>query len=119
MSTAIRIAHPIHVRRPHGEPRKARTHPEDDFRRRVEKQLTAHGWLWCHFPDSRRVEGTPGIPDDLAVRGDRILFIEYKAPGGKLRKHQIDWLFALLASGRVETCVWHPQDWPAIERAIA
>jgi VRR-NUC domain len=97
---------------------------EKDFQKTVTDALTAFGWRWCHFRPARTqrgwrtaLSGSPGFPDLVAVRGDRVLFVELKAANGKLRDEQRSWLSALGAAGAEVHC-WRPNDWPVIERLI-
>jgi hypothetical protein len=61
--------------------------------------------------------GCVGWPDVFAVRGDRALAAELKAPGGRLSPAQRLWLDALADAG-VEAYAWSPNDWDAIEAVI-
>jgi hypothetical protein len=97
---------------------------EGDFQKTVTDALTLFGWRWCHFRPARTqrgwrtpLSGSPGFPDIVAVRGDRIIFVELKAANGKLRDEQRSWLSALGAAGAEVHC-WRPNDWPVIERLI-
>jgi hypothetical protein len=98
---------------------------EKDFQKTVTDALTLFGWRWCHFRPARTatgwrtaLSGSPGFPDLVAVRGDRVLFVELKAANGKLRDEQQSWLSALGATGAVEVHCWRPSDWPFLERVI-
>jgi hypothetical protein len=53
----------------------------------------------------------------VAVRGERILFLELKAEAGRLRDNQAKWLAALGLAGADVHC-WRPSDWPAIEEVL-
>jgi VRR-NUC domain len=97
---------------------------ERDFEQTVTDALTLFGWRWCHFRPARTqrgwrtpLSGSPGFPDIVAVRGDRILYVELKAANGKLRDEQQAWLSNLGAAGADCHC-WRPSDWPFIERLI-
>lgn len=52
------------------------------------------GWLCYHTFDSRR--SGPGFPDLVAIKGSRLLFVEFKAEKGKIREEQIEWLDRLV-----------------------
>jgi hypothetical protein len=60
------------------------------------------------------LSGSPGFPDVVAVKGERVLFLELKSQNGKLRDEQRHWLSALGAAGAEVHC-WKPDDWPLIE----
>jgi hypothetical protein len=97
---------------------------EKDFQKTVTDALTAFGWRWCHFRPARTqrgwrtaLSGSPGFPDLVAVRGDRIIYVELKAMNGELRDEQRAWLSNLGAAGADCHC-WRPDDWPFIERLI-
>jgi VRR-NUC domain len=97
---------------------------EDDFQKAVTDALTLFGWRWCHFRPARTqrgwrtaLSGSPGFPDIVAVRGDRIIYVELKAMNGELRDEQRAWLSNLGAAGADCHC-WRPSDWPFIERLI-
>jgi VRR-NUC domain len=97
---------------------------EKDFQKAVTDALTVFGWRWCHFRPARTnrgwrtaMSGSPGFPDLVAVRGDRIIYVELKAANGELRDEQRSWLSALGAAGAEVHC-WRPSEWPVIERLI-
>jgi hypothetical protein len=97
---------------------------EKDFQKAVTDALTVFSWRWVHFRPARTqrgwrtpLSGSPGFPDLVAVRGDRVLYVETKAANGKLRDEQRSWLSALGAAGAEVHC-WRPSDWPVIERLI-
>jgi hypothetical protein len=97
---------------------------ERDFQRAITDTLTLFHWRWCHFRPAmtRRgwrtaLSGSPGFPDIVAVRGNRILFLELKAEKGRLSDEQGRWLAALGAAGAEARC-WRPSDWDAIEETL-
>lgn len=53
-----------------------------------------------------------GFPDLILLR-DRILVVEVKGTGGKLRPDQIKWLSAFRLVPGVEVHVWSPKEWEA------
>lgn len=69
-----------------------------------------HTWLSKHSP--------AGFPDEVLVRGDRLLFAELKSEGGKLTPEQAAWLEALRAVQHVEVFEWRPADMDAIVEAL-
>lgn len=62
--------------------------------------LKLRGWLFTHHPDSRRMLGTPGMPDVVAVnpKTGEILFVECKGLAGRLSDDQKVWAAAILGS---------------------
>jgi hypothetical protein len=97
---------------------------EEDFQKAVTDALTAFGWLWTHFRPGRTAKGwktalsgAPGFPDIVAVRRDRVLFIELKTEKGRLSEDQERWLSVLGLAGADVHC-WRPSDWPAIEETL-
>jgi hypothetical protein len=93
--------------------------PELAFQRAVCNLLKVRGWLYFHDYDSRK--NARGFPDLIAVRRQRLLFVELKSADGKVTDDQADWLYRLgaLGSAEVEAHVWRPADWPTIERLLA
>ncbi|RJQ04854.1 MAG: hypothetical protein C4551_10265 [Bacillota bacterium] len=108
---------------------------EAAFQMQVEELLDLTGWLHHHAHDSRRSDS--GLPDLIAVRPPRALFLELKTQRGRLRKGhqpgdivrrpdgtrrvvrrfepgQVEWIEALRACPGVETWVFRPSDWPRI-----
>jgi Holliday junction resolvase len=97
---------------------------EREFERAVLEALRTFGWRFTHFRPARTERGwrTPlsgdaGFPDLVAVRGERVLFVELKAEKGRLRDEQAEWLSALGRAGQAVHC-WRPSDWPAIEETL-
>jgi len=77
------------------------------------------GWMVAHFPVVKDHLGfwrTPvaadgkGWPDLVLVR-DRVVFVEVKGDGDRLRPEQVRWQSTLRLAGQ-ETYVWTPRDWP-------
>jgi hypothetical protein len=75
------------------------------------------GWRVHHPHDSRRSE--PGWPDLVLARPAtrEVLFVELKTARGRLTDDQGWWLDALHVAG-LETAVWRPADWVAIEARL-
>jgi VRR-NUC domain-containing protein len=72
--------------------------------------LRYHTWLSRHSP--------AGFPDEVLVRGDRLVFAELKSEKGKLSDEQERWLEALRGVPGVEVYVWRPADVDAIATAL-
>jgi len=77
-----------------------------------------HGWMVAHFPmvqDVKRGWRTPvaadgkGWPDLVLVR-DRVVFVEVKGRGDRMRPDQEKWRHSLRLAGQ-EHHVWGPDDW--------
>ena len=63
-----------------------------------------------HFPDSRRIQGDPGLPD-LVLRGEyRLIWRELKCDGTELRRDQGAWRWRLTSAGQ-DYAEWVPGDW--------
>jgi hypothetical protein len=97
---------------------------ERDFERAVLETLRLFGWRFTHFRPARTARGwrTPlsgdaGFPDIVAVRDERVLFVELKAEKGRLSDEQGHWLAALGFAGADVHC-WRPSDWPTIEETL-
>ena len=85
------------------------------------------GWRALHIRPARRADGswrTPvggdgkGWPDLTLVRPPRLLFVELKRQGGKLRPEQRDWLDVLRLLPGAEVLVWTPEDWPELVETL-
>jgi hypothetical protein len=97
---------------------------EADFQKAVTDALTILGWRWIHYRPGRSsrgwrtpLSGAKGFPDVVAVRGDRVVFIELKSETGRLTDDQADWLLALGQAGAEVHC-WRPADWPEVEEML-
>lgn len=99
---------------------------EADFTAAVLELARLGGWRTLHlrpaqFRDGRwatHVAGDGvGFPDLLMVRRDRMIAAELKVGRRPLTSAQATWLRDLAGAG-VETHVWRPQDWAAIERVL-
>ena len=90
---------------------------EKQWTDQVRKIARLMGWLDYHTYRSTR--STPGFPDLVLVRGDRIIFAELKREkGGVLSPAQRVWLDALAATNLVEVHVWRPSDLPVVKLAL-
>lgn len=92
---------------------------EAKFQREVTDLLDLRHWRWHHEVDSRKSKR--GLPDIIAVRRDRLIFIELKTKRGVLTDDQIGWLCDVkqMACHQVEVYIWRPNDWTEIERVLA
>lgn len=84
---------------------------EGDLQASVIESLDTFRWLWFHDYDATR--NNAGLPDLVAVRGGRLLFIELKSNRGRLRVEQRSWLGALGRVDGIEVYLWTPRDWHA------
>src|SRR5258706_15983333 len=66
---------------------------EARFMLQVTDSLTLHGWAWWHDAYSRW--NKRGLPDLIAVRPPRLLFLELKAEDGRATREQQEWLALL------------------------
>lgn len=85
---------------------------EKDFQVDVQDLLTRGGWLWAHIKDARRQAAT-GLPDIVAVKGQRLLFAELKTMTGRVTPEQEEWLKRVKDAG-AESFIWRPADWDSI-----
>lgn len=89
---------------------------EAAFQRTVVDLAQWRGWRSYHTHDSRR--SSPGWPDLVLVRGDRLLAVELKTRTGRVTADQRAWLAALGQVPGVEAFVWRPSDWPEIQQCL-
>ena len=98
---------------------------EKDFQQQVTELLSLLGWRWCHFRTAigyhgryqTPLDGYPGWPDLVAVKGRRLLFIELKSAKGKVTQGQQEWLDALQTAGQ-EVYVWRPDDFATLTEIL-
>lgn len=66
---------------------------EDDLLTAVTEALELFNWVWQHprRSDKALVMGDQGIPDIIAVRNGRVLFLELKRQGENLETAQWAW----------------------------
>ena len=60
---------------------------ENDVKKQAKQYLTLMGWF--HFHILQGLGAFIGIPDIIALKAGRVLFLEIKKPGGKLSPGQI------------------------------
>jgi hypothetical protein len=99
---------------------------EKEFQKAVIELAHRLGYRVAHFPkiqDKRGYWRTPvaadgkGFPDLLLVRGERLIFAELKAEGGRMTPEQDAWFEALRYTGAL-LAGWYPRDWPLIEQTL-
>lgn len=102
------MADPVPIRRPRGRgPRTTAEYtaalPERVVQDAAIAAAQAGGWQWAHFHDSRRQVSdgrfvgdshAAGFPDFVAVRGSRLVVMEFKRVGKQPTPKQADWLAA-------------------------
>ncbi|MDE2986623.1 MAG: VRR-NUC domain-containing protein [Chloroflexota bacterium] len=93
--------------------------PESAVQHQITDALAVGQWVWAHHPDSRRLEGDPGLPDLIAVHRTtgRLVFVECKGTRGRLSKGQKEWL-GLLKTAGVETLVVTPETVDVVARDL-
>ena len=101
--------------------RTTRRQNEASFQKMVIQYAELSGWRVYHVTNvSGRLRATtsPGFPDLVLVRGERMVFAELKTDRGKTTKAQDEWLSALRQTP-AEVFLWRPRDWDEIERTLA
>ena len=68
---------------------------ERELRLAIVTAASYNDWLWSYNPDSRRVQGDPGLPDLILARGGVTLAIELKTNAGRFRDGQRRWAEAM------------------------
>ena len=66
--------------------RGRRVTPETALKAGVKEWLSLHGWL--HYPLAESRYGVKGLPDRIAVKNGRTVYIECKSPRGELSEWQ-------------------------------
>jgi hypothetical protein len=91
---------------------------EDEWVAAVGDLLDAFGWRWHDTYPTRRTLGrwssedaARGIPDLIAMRPPRVVFIETKTESGRLRPEQESWIEGLRLSGQEAYVVTLPGDY--------
>ena len=59
---------------------------ESDIKRQVKEYLNIMGWY--NFPLTAGIGSFPGLPDRIAIKNGRTLYLEIKIPKGKLSEKQ-------------------------------
>ena len=97
---------------------------EAQWGKTVEDLLDTYGWHWVHFRPGwtekgwrTAITGTKGFPDYVAMRQNRLVFIELKSEQGKLSDEQRDWQ-AWLHLTCAEVNVARPSDFDLLQEAL-
>lgn len=103
------------------EPDPAPDMPEAEFTGFVVRWLQSRGWRVHHSIPLRTargwatgVQGDIGLPDIVAARDGRAVFLELKSARGPIRPGQREWLEALGGLA----CVVRPADWPRVRAKL-
>lgn len=105
--------------------RYQRAATEDELLLAITEALSLFGWRWTHTrrSDKAITMGHQGVPDIIAARRQRVLFIELKSETGQLTTEQMAWVLAIAGqdpatreSGHPGVYVWRPSD---LDRALA
>lgn len=71
---------------------------------------------WNRYHTARSQWSPAGFPDEVLVRGERIIFAELKTEKAQLKEQQRRWLWDLAATGKCEVYLWRPSSlWQIIE----
>lgn len=92
-----------------------RAQPEAVWQKQVEQLAAERGWICWHDRDSRRNDA--GFPDLLLMR-ERVVWIECKSAGGRLREAQAAFMAALAAAGQ-EVYLMRPGDLDKLLKVLA
>lgn len=95
---------------------------EDDLLTAVTDALTLFGYRWTHHrrSDKAQLMGHPGVPDIIAAKPGRVVFLELKSETGQLEPEQWAWLNATEPkSHRVSWMVIRPSGLDAALRELA
>jgi hypothetical protein len=90
---------------------------ESAFRDAVVALAKYRGWLVYWTWNSKH--SPAGFPDIIAARRGRIVAAELKVGRNKPTAAQEAWLAALAENAGIETYVWYPEDWDAIEEVLS
>jgi len=88
--------------------------PENYVKREIKDYLDVTGWF--HFPLTQGLGSYPGLPDRIAVKDGRVLFIECKASGKDLTENQEKFQRDLIEKGGRYVKVYGYKD---LERFLA
>ena len=74
---------------------------EDELLTAVTEWLTLRDWVWTHSrrSDKALTMGHQGVPDIIAARRGRVVFLELKTEKGRLTEEQWAWMNVLTVRG--------------------
>ena len=88
-----------------------RNRPEQTFQREVQEFARANEWIDWHVLRSKGMRA--GFPDLVLLRPPELIWVELKAPNGKVTTAQKEMHDMLRACGQT-IYVWKPEDWDEI-----
>ncbi|HEX8133819.1 MAG TPA: VRR-NUC domain-containing protein [Actinomycetes bacterium] len=99
---------------------------EDDYLQTILDAARLYRWRFHHTraalnrhgARSTPLQGDPGLPDLLLVRGGRLLALEVKRENGRATVEQERWLGELRRVPGVIAEVVRPSDWPQVLRLL-
>jgi hypothetical protein len=89
---------------------------ERDLTGYVRDVAKAFGWRRYHTWLSKH--SAAGFPDEVLLRGERLVCAELKSERGRLSTEQEAWLEELRAVPGVEVYLWRPADMDAIAEVL-
>ncbi len=99
--------------------------PEREFQNQILELAELYKWrVHAERPARTKdgwrtpIQGEPGFPDLVLVRGSRLILAELKSDKGKVSDDQELWLKAFAQVCVVETGVWRPRDWEDIVQVL-
>ena len=104
-------------RRAQNQASDPRTLSESTFLGMLKQLASVNGFLFYHTFDARR--SNKGWPDCALIKpGHPLILAELKTARGKLTVEQAHWLSLLQSATGLETYLWRPGDWPAIQERL-
>ena len=92
-----------------------RNRPEQTFQREVQEFARANEWIDWHVLRSKGMRA--GFPDLVLLRPPELIWVELKAPNGKVTTAQKEMHDMLRACGQT-IYVWKPEDWDEIVEVL-
>jgi hypothetical protein len=97
-------------------PRNAAAITERDLTSYVRDLAKTFGWRRYHTFFS--VKSTPGFPDELLLRGPRLIVAELKSSTGRVSEAQSEWLEAWRQIPGAEVFTWTPEHMDEIAEVL-
>ena len=105
-----------------------RSGPEANLQKQILELAAYYNWAWYHPPDNRPIRAhdgkvrfqtvVAGWPDLILCRPPELIAVEVKSQSGRVSSEQSEWLRRLTVCG-VETAVWRPDDWDAVQARLS
>lgn len=89
---------------------------EKEFDAAIMRVAKKHNWLSYHTHNSRR--SAAGWPDRVFCKPPKLLIVELKIEGEKVKAAQLVWLTALRACG-IDARTWWPSQWAEILETLS